>query len=120
MENWSRGREGVWEVGVWGGGTRSDLTLTASQQQPRALEGTAEGQMGTVRGREKGCWRKQAAVKGNTDQVLPCELCRSRDERGCRGQDEPGRLMQSKAGREVEKSPQIQNIAVWKELTGCQ
>lgn len=121
---WRTGAEGGKGVGkwkgVWGGGTRSDLTLTASQQQPRALEGTAEGQMGTVRGREKGCWRKQAAVKGNTDQVLPCELCRSRDERGCRGQDEPGRLMQSKAGREVDKSPQIQNIAVWKELTGCQ
>lgn len=26
--------------------------------------------------------------------------------------------MQSKAGREVDKSSQIQNIAVWKELTG--
>lgn len=66
----------------------------------------------------KGLLEQQAAVEGNTDQVLQCELCRSRDERGCRGQDETGRLMHGKAGREVDKSSQIQNIAVWKELTG--
>lgn len=100
---------GKWK-GVWGGGTGCVVTVTGSQQQPRAPEGTAEEKMGTVRGREKGCWRKQGReiqIKSFSESSAGLVM-----SEGVEGSVRPGRLMKSKAGREVDKNSQIQNIAV--------